>query len=190
MSDESKCPVSPEARQAWLDANANATATATTTTTTLDAHREISSIPRTDSHSNWIYPSEKQFYDAMVRKNWNPSPHDMQTVVPIHNSVNERVWNYIRRWEAPTNQSLTLSTFKGNSKKLTPRAWMRYHLMGLSKPFDRHDWTIDNHGVQYDYVIDFYAEQEGVVLDVRPKLNSWHGWALRLARAMGFGRAE
>ncbi len=51
---------------------------------------------------NWIYPSEKMFFEAMKRKGFD-STHaaDMRTVVPIHNAVNERAWAEIKTWEAP-----------------------------------------------------------------------------------------
>jgi cytochrome c heme-lyase len=52
---------------------------------------------------NWIYPSEKMFFDAMRRKGkaGGSREADMRTVVPMHNAVNERAWNEIRAWEAP-----------------------------------------------------------------------------------------
>jgi cytochrome c heme-lyase len=50
---------------------------------------------------NWIYPSERMFFDAMKRKGHDPRSSDMQTIVPIHNAVNERAWADIKRWEEP-----------------------------------------------------------------------------------------
>lgn len=50
---------------------------------------------------NWIYPSEKMFFDAMKRKGHDPQAPDMRTIVPIHNAVNERAWAEIKEWEAP-----------------------------------------------------------------------------------------
>lgn len=50
---------------------------------------------------NWVYPSEKMFFDAMRRKGFDARETDMRTVVPIHNAVNERAWKEIREWEAP-----------------------------------------------------------------------------------------
>lgn len=50
---------------------------------------------------NWIYPSEKMFFDAMKRKGHDPQAPDMRTIVPIHNAVNERAWAEIKQWEAP-----------------------------------------------------------------------------------------
>lgn len=50
---------------------------------------------------NWVYPSEKMFFDAMKRKGHDTRAGDMKTVVPIHNAVNERAWKEIREWERP-----------------------------------------------------------------------------------------
>lgn len=50
---------------------------------------------------NWVYPSEKMFFDAMKRKGHDTRAADMKTVVPIHNAVNERAWVEIKQWEAP-----------------------------------------------------------------------------------------
>lgn len=85
---------------------------------------------------------------------------------------------------------------------MTPRARI-LTLLGYTAPFDRHDWVVDRCGKRVDYVIDFYAgrpgsdaNREGVArsglqlpsfyLDVRPKLNSWEGFKMRLARFVGF----
>ncbi|CDO96519.1 unnamed protein product [Kluyveromyces dobzhanskii CBS 2104] len=168
-----------------------------TTTVNLPTEREKSSIPRTGSSDNWVYPSEKQFFEAMKRKNWDPEAVDMKAVVPIHNSVNERVWNYIKIWE--NNQGgdecggIKLTSFKGDSKKLTPRAWFRSSILGMNKPFDRHDWVVDRCGKQIDYVIDFYSNPEPeknhlppIFLDVRPKLNTFEGCKLRLLKTLGW----
>lgn len=50
---------------------------------------------------NWVYPSEKMFFDAMKRKGHDTRAADMKTVVPIHNAVNERAWVEIKAWERP-----------------------------------------------------------------------------------------
>ncbi len=42
-----------------------------------------------------MYPSEQMFYNAMKRKGWSPSEQDMQSVVAIHNGVNERAWSEV-----------------------------------------------------------------------------------------------
>ncbi|CAH2355713.1 holocytochrome-c1 synthase [[Candida] railenensis] len=168
---------------------------ASSSSSNLSKEREISSIPRTNSESNWIYPSQKQFFDAMKRKNWNPDEDDMHTVVPIHNAVNEKAWSHIIMWERAYYEDamkqcggIKLTSFKGDSKKLTPRAWLNSTFFGYEKPFDRHDWTVDRCGVEVPYVIDFYGGNgpgASFFLDVRPKINSWEGFKLRMGRAMG-----
>lgn len=209
-----KCPVDHLARSKWLssvtvsasppeeaievpqgcDSKTLAAEPKYATDAALPTEREISSIRRTDSGGNWVYPSQKQFYEAMKRKNWNPDTADMQTVVPIHNHVNELAWRHIMLWERAHLEAaeqkcggISLTSFKGDAKKLTPRAWFRLTVLGEERPFDRHDWTVNRCGVEVPYVIDFYSSGEkGVTVDVRPKLNSWEGVKLRLGRVFGF----
>lgn len=163
----------------------------------LSDQREISSIPRTKEDSNWVYPSQKQFYKAMKRKQWDPDERDMKTVVPLHNMVNEVAWTYIKKWERGQGGDkcggIKLTSFKGNSHKITPRAFVRHYIFGHDLPFDRHDWIIDRCGKRVDYVIDFYSKmptadssedaEPKFYLDVRPKLNTLEGWRLRIAKA-------
>ncbi|RLV96160.1 Cytochrome c1 heme lyase [Spathaspora sp. JA1] len=217
VSEQPKCPVDHTARSAWVknvsvqineaieepegcastSINQDLSNTTNSPTSDLAIDREISSIPRTSASTNWIYPSQKQFFDAMTRKNWNPEEQDMKTVVPIHNAVNEQAWRHIQMWEAPYNKQtqekcggISLTSFKGDSKKLTPRAWFRSTVLGYNKPFDRHDWMVDRCGVPVEYVIDFYGNEgtngPSFFLDVRPKINTVEGFKLRLRRALGF----
>jgi cytochrome c heme-lyase len=87
----------------------------------LGLDREISTIPRASpvnneagskpanseqesgasKSGNWVYPSEKMFFEAMKRKGYNSDAKDMKTIVPIHNAVNERAWKEIKEWERP-----------------------------------------------------------------------------------------
>ncbi|KAL1947689.1 hypothetical protein VTO73DRAFT_13413 [Trametes versicolor] len=158
----------------------------------LPLDRETSSIPREDG-SNWVYPSQAQFFAAMARKNHNPNETDMKVVVPIHNAVNERAWQEIMKWEA--NQGgekcggVKLISFKGRPNDRSPRArW--YSLLGYSPPFDRHDWVVERCGTRMRYVIDFYTGHGGSApsknvsffLDVRPALDGWEGVRLRTER--------
>ena len=112
---------------------------------------------------------------------------DMRAVIPIHNDVNERVWHSIERWES--GEKVSLTSFKGDSKKVTPRAWIRHYLLHMDLPFDRHDWVVQREGAvprRIDYVIDFYMDKtRGVYLDVRPKLNTFEGCKTRLLRFLG-----
>lgn len=152
-----------------------------------------------ENAQNWIYPSEKQFYAALVRKNHSPNPTTVSSIVPIHNAVNERCWSTILRdWELHSPHARVanapcggprLRSFSGDSSKLTPRARM-YTWLGYERPFDRHDWVVERCGGEsVEYVIDFYKGRgEGGLsffLDVRPKLNTWTGWRLRLGKYFG-----
>lgn len=141
------------------------------------------------------------FFEAMRRKNHAPNPTDMATVVPIHNAVNERAWAEIKSWEnrfAGAENARCggprLRSFSGDSSRVSPRArWLG--LWGYEGPFDRHDWVVercegdgDGEGAVVEYVIDFYRGRGGGLsfyLDVRPKLNSWEGWRMRLGRLVG-----
>ncbi|KAK9414780.1 putative Holocytochrome c-type synthase [Seiridium unicorne] len=190
-------------------------------TAKLDTNRIISSIPRSSllpgapadgaaTHSpanneqetgadkksgNWIYPSEKMFFEAMKRKGHDPVSTDMQTIVPIHNAVNEKAWEQIKEWEAPYLVGTScggprLSSFSGLSTKMSPKATVNTWL-GYQAPFDRHDWIVDRCGQEIEYVIDFYAGRArgdgkpSFYLDVRPKLNSWEGVKMRAFRSLG-----
>lgn len=198
------CPVDHSARLSWLDLvrvsvddhTSEDPAPAAGSTSAgppppLPTDREILSIPRTDG-GNWVYPLPKQFYEAMKRKNWNPSAGDMTTVVPIHNHVNEIAWRHILLWERSFVESTkscgghSLTNFKGDLKKMTPRAWFKTTVLGQDPPFDRHDWTVDRCGVAVPYVIDFYGTGTEIAVDVRPKLQLWEGLKLRVGRALGF----
>ncbi|AGO11919.1 AaceriADR154Wp [[Ashbya] aceris (nom. inval.)] len=205
-SAQSGCPVDHSARNIWLKHAGQATEDVEcssdkladmphySTDVPLPTEREQSSIPRTGTEHNWVYPSQKQFFEAMLRKNWNPHAEDMKTVIPLHNSVNERVWNYIKLWEngrgGESCGGIKLTSFKGSAKDLTPRAWFRSTVLGYTPPFDRHDWRVDRCGTEVDYVIDFYSDEHPklgpqIFLDVRPKLNSFEGFKLRVLKALG-----
>ncbi|KAJ3375101.1 Cytochrome c1 heme lyase [Allomyces arbusculus] len=165
----------------------------------LPVEREVSTIPRGGQDANegekWIYPSQQMFFNAMKRKSWDAKEEDMSVVVPIHNAVNEMAWKKILEWEALEKTACDqpkLTRFQGRPGDLTPRAWFKSVFMGYTKPFDRHDWTVDRCGTNINYVIDFYtgklpsgSRQAGMVsfyLDVRPKLDSWEGIKLRTKR--------
>lgn len=66
--------------------------------------RTESSIPRDDDGARWEYPSPQQFYNALVRKGWETPEEHVQTMVHIHNFLNERAWLEIIKWEQQQNQ--------------------------------------------------------------------------------------
>ncbi|KAL8869440.1 MAG: hypothetical protein Q9198_007885 [Flavoplaca austrocitrina] len=186
----------------------------------LGTQRVISSIPRADmapsnttpdprsmpssegaeqKAGNWIYPSEKMFFDAMKRKSFSPEQKDMPAIVPIHNAVNERAWSMIKTWESSSARLKTLNascggpklrSFSGDAAKLSPKARM-LGWVGYQAPFDRHDWVVERceGGGSVEYVIDFYKGRgDGLAfyLDVRPKLNTWEGCRMRIGSWVGF----
>ena len=67
----------------------------------LPLEREVSSIPRANDSSKWEYPSAQQFYNALVRKGWETPEEHVQTMVDIHNFLNEEAWQEIMKWEPP-----------------------------------------------------------------------------------------
>jgi len=168
------------------------------TSTSLPQHREVSSIPRTDG-TNWVYPSQAQFYAAMARKQHDPRASDMPVLVPIHNAVNERAWSEVMTWErgkgAEKCGGVKLVSFKGRPKERSLRA--RWNMMlGYQAPFDRHDWIIDRCGIKQRYIIDFYTGKNATrisspgngtpnlafFLDVRPAIDNWDGLQLRISK--------
>lgn len=125
---------------------------------------------------NWVYPSERQFFDALVRKSNIPGSTQSATelatsvasIIPIHNAVNEKAWQEILKWEsrAPSSDPGSnkcggpkLYAFRGlgtDSQFVSPRARIN-GLMGYQLPFDRHDWVVERcGGERIEYVIDFY----------------------------------
>ena len=69
------------------------------------------------------------------------------SVVRIHNSVNERAWSEVLRWErahctatCPLKE-LRLIKFKGRPRDFSFKARVK-NALGYKLPFDRHDWTV------------------------------------------------
>ncbi|KAH9935891.1 cytochrome c and c1 heme-lyase [Epithele typhae] len=157
----------------------------------LPTERETSTIPRGDaSGERWEYPSPQQFYNALVRKGWETPEEHVETMVHIHNFLNEEAWQEIVKWERREDPCVTavpqLSRFKGRPGELSPKArfwlfagWLLPSRFNSEPPFDRHDWVVRRpHGEEVRYVIDYYSapdEPDGspvFSLDVRPALDS------------------
>lgn len=68
----------------------------------LSTHRVQSTIPKGGMEGTWLYPSPQMFYNALVRKDkaQDVTEDDMESVVTIHNRMNERTWAEVKRWEA------------------------------------------------------------------------------------------
>ena len=74
--------------------------------TYLPTERETSSIPRGDS-GLWEYPSPQQMYNAMLRKGHTDTPaEDVESMVAVHNFLNEGAWAEIEEWESLFSQGL------------------------------------------------------------------------------------
>jgi hypothetical protein len=103
-----KCPVAhdPPAKTAADDTPLNplnqmpslSQAPAHNQTINLPLSRIESSIPR-DRSAKWEYPSPQQFYNALVRKGWETPEEHIETMVEIHNFLNEEAWEEVKKWE-------------------------------------------------------------------------------------------
>jgi hypothetical protein len=76
---------------------------ATNQSSLLPTDRTVSSIPR-DSAEKWEYPSPQQFYNALVRKGWETPEEHVETMVQIHNFLNEEAWLEVLKWEKRQNE--------------------------------------------------------------------------------------
>lgn len=65
----------------------------------LPTARTASSIPRGAGGGTWEYPSPQQFHNALLRKGAGAPPEHVETMVDIHNFLNERAWDEVLRWE-------------------------------------------------------------------------------------------
>lgn len=77
-------------------------------TTDLPTERTASSIPR-DGTGNWDYPSPQQFYNALVRKGWETPESEIETIVQIHNFLNEKAWEEVQKWEGEVNKCVSVT---------------------------------------------------------------------------------
>lgn len=75
----------------------------------LPVERTESTIPRTPSPDGesalekWEYPSPQQFYNALVRKGWETPEESVETMVEIHNFLNEMAWKEVVKWETESH---------------------------------------------------------------------------------------
>ena len=165
----------------------------------LPTERVKSSIPKGGTNETWVYPSPQMFYNALARKgklsmedegnntataagggNDTKQPagieEDMESVVAIHNCMNEGTWSRILQWEKVLNPTTTddkeeggvmpkLLKFCGRPTDLSPKAYIKHYLFSHPLPFDRHDWTvtrsnsIDGSETEVRYVIDYYHDE-------------------------------
>jgi cytochrome c heme-lyase len=147
----------------------------------LSTERVKSFIPKggTDAET-WQYPSPQMFYNALVRKGKaeDVNEDEVETIVAVHNNMNEKAWNLIVAWERATHpeefskaDGIKLSRFMGKPHDISPMAWFKSTFMGYPAPFDRHDWWVDRNGTEVRYVIDYYYNEAKGALDNKPQLH-------------------
>jgi len=206
-----KCPVAHDKLNPHNNIPADLTSTpAPNQAIALPTDRVVSSIPRTvppeetaaQAASRWEYPSPQQFYNALVKKGWETPEEHVETMVEIHNFLNEEAWGEVLKWEKRWNEELKedpeLARLEGKPGQLSPKA--RLHLLAAKffpskfssePPFDRHDWVVRRPatGEEVRYVIDYYSlpdEPDGspaFSLDVRPALDSLGSIKTRIGAA-------
>ena len=145
----------------------------------LPTERVISTIPKGGTvDQTWLYPSPQMFWNALVRKNKTDgaNEHDMETVVAIHNNMNENTWRQVLAWEAlhsvqggQPGTEPKLLRFMGRPDELSPKARLKILLGGHTAPFDRHDWIVDRGGKEVRYVIDYYHDEASSASDQAPR---------------------
>ena len=174
----------------------------------LPTERQKSSIPRSGTEDNWVYPSQQMFYNALLRKGWEFGPDDLEQsdmdhIIKIHNANNESAWEEVTSkslevpfylliqvllWESLHSDECKapkLKSFGGKAKYFSPRARLRGWL-GYELPFDRHDWIVDRNGKEVRYIIDYYdgdmqpGSHRFAQLDVRPAMDSFEAVADRV----------
>ncbi|KAJ9076327.1 holocytochrome c synthase, variant 2 [Entomophthora muscae] len=105
----------------------------------LSLEKVTSSIPKgnqptgEDSSSKWEYPSPQQFYNALVRKGYETPIESIETMVDIHNFLNEGAWEEILKWEKFHESECDdpkLLRFTGKPKQLSPKAWFCSTFLG------------------------------------------------------------
>lgn len=67
----------------------------------LSINRIQSTIPKGGTDSTWAYPSPQMFFNALSRKNKveDVMEEDIETIVAIHNNMNEKTWKRVMEWE-------------------------------------------------------------------------------------------
>ncbi|KAF9499339.1 hypothetical protein BDN71DRAFT_1441937 [Pleurotus eryngii] len=196
----SQCPISHgDALNPLNQMPSLAQTRATDQTIDLPTSRTESSILR-EKGSRWEYPSPQQFYNALVRKGWETPEEHVETMVEIHNFLNEEAWQEVLKWEKRHHGSteVELTRFKGRPGEMSPKArfwllagWLLPSRFNTEPPFDRHDWVVrrPTTGEEVRYVIDYYSAPplpDGspvFSLDVRPALDSLGSIKERIAVA-------
>ena len=128
----------------------------------LSTERVTSTIPTGDATGGtWVYPSPQMFYNSLRRKGKAEGVDEssMDSVVAIHNNMNETTWKRVLEWEQlhpECTATRKLVSFMGRPTELSNKAAAKYYLGLAPRPFDRHDWTVDRCGEHVRYIIDYY----------------------------------
>lgn len=141
----------------------------------LSTQRSKSTIPKggVETESTWTYPSPQMFYNSLRRKKklGDIKEDDLESVVALHNNMNEKTWAKILEWEniffhknsnfSPENKSRTkLLKFTGRPYDLSLKARLKSWFFNHPLPFDRHDWTVvRSNGTETRYIIDYYFDE-------------------------------
>lgn len=104
------------------------------------------------------------FYNALARKGklGDTGEEEIDSVVALHNNMNEKTWSHVQEWEAVVtgDPQPKLLKFTGRPTDLSPKAWLKHYVLGHPLPYDRHDWTIlRSDGTTVRYVIDYYHDE-------------------------------
>ncbi|KAI2498746.1 cytochrome c-type heme lyase [Fragilaria crotonensis] len=182
----------------------------------LSTERVKSSIPKGNAEEEtWTYPSPQMFYNALVRKGklGDTTESDVESVVALHNNMNEYTWRQVLAWEKLAGEEdPKLLKFIGKPSDLSPKASLKHFLLFHPLPFDRHDWTIQRRdGTTVRYVIDYYHDESkssdepgsgmpsltqrvpSLLVDVRPAIdgpNSLLQRVLHMPRALFTGETD
>jgi cytochrome c heme-lyase len=115
--------------------------------------------------STWTYPSPQMFYNALARKGKldDTVEEDIESVVALHNNMNEKTWKKVLEWEetvSGSDEAPKLLKFQGRPTDLSPKAAFKHYVLGHPLPYDRHDWTVERaDGTTVRYVIDYYHDE-------------------------------
>lgn len=129
----------------------------------LGTTRTVSGIPKSNDEENWVYPSPQQYYNALARKNKNPEADTIDTMLFVHNVVNEVSWKQVLEWEDRYKNEcpkVTLQRFTGMYGDNSIRGRFSTYFRKRGEPFDRHDWFVDRCGKNIRYIIDYYDDPD------------------------------
>ena len=105
-----QCPVQPETLDPRNHLPILTQERAPSQTSDLPTDRTTSSIPR-DTAGKWEYPSPQQFYNALVRKGWETPENEIETMVQIHNFLNEKAWEEVQKWETQVSKCVVFRLY-------------------------------------------------------------------------------